>query len=590
MRRMQLLRRPLLMLLAAMMTTASVVGCSPSAEELHAVGRTPAAGSVLEEADGTGVQTSRAVFDSSAAVVVSAGDTVSQGQAASYAIALRAPMLTMPASGEESDASSAATRGTAAAATEVTEEISRLGAKRVLVVGAVEVPSVPAEQLLAAPQRIEDAGEVVEGGFGEHRDIAAAELGAAVAAAERNPLLCVVDDGGDEARGDETGGDETDGGAAGAGGTGGGAAGCEDAGESAHAAARADYDGPQLAPQEPVLADSGVAFLVTDDTPVAAIATARASGAALAHLPAADPRADADAVTAVTNYEQVVALGPGWGADFAERLEQARTVEQLPGGGQVLFPGRRMVALYGSPITPALGVLGEQDPQASVARVQQLVEQYQPFSPEPIVPAFEIIGTVASQDPGPDGNYTNEWDPQEFVPLVDAITEAGGYAVIDLQPGRARFLDQVQPFRELLKRPGVGLALDPEWKLADGQQPGAQVGSVSAAEINEVTQWLADLVVETGGPQKLLVLHQFQAQMISDRQALDTSREQVALLVHADGHGTAEEKFTTWEMLLRDLPPGVRMAWKNFYDEDTPTFTPEQTMAVEPRPWFVSYQ
>mgnify|MGYP006981339232 FL=1 len=32
------------------------------------------------------------------------------------------------------------------------------------------------------------------------------------------------------------------------------------------------------------------------------------------------------------------------------------------------------------------------------------------------------------------------------------------------------------------------------------------------------------------------------------------------------------------------------MAWKNFYDEDTPTFTPEETMAVDPKPWFVSYQ
>ena len=33
------------------------------------------------------------------------------------------------------------------------------------------------------------------------------------------------------------------------------------------------------------------------------------------------------------------------------------------------------------------------------------------------------------------------------------------------------------------------------------------------------------------------------------------------------------------------------MAWKNFFDEDFPTFTPEQTYRdVNPRPWFVSYQ
>ena len=44
------------------------------------------------------------------------------------------------------------------------------------------------------------------------------------------------------------------------------------------------------------------------------------------------------------------------------------------------------------------------------------------------------------------------------------------------------------------------------------------------------------------------------------------------------------------ERLQQGLPEGIRMAWKNFYDEDTPTFTPEETSAIEPQPWFVSYQ
>ena len=28
----------------------------------------------------------------------------------------------------------------------------------------------------------------------------------------------------------------------------------------------------------------------------------------------------------------------------------------------------------------------------------------------------------------------------------------------------------------------------------------------------------------------------------------------------------------------------------DFVDEDQPTFTPERTLAVDPTPWFVSYQ
>ena len=78
--------------------------------------------------------------------------------------------------------------------------------------------------------------------------------------------------------------------------------------------------------------------------------------------------------------------------------------------------------------------------------------------------------------------------------------------------------------------------------------------------------------------------------MIDDRDQIDTSRPEVSIVLHADGHGTPDLKMETWDVLRSGLPSGIRMAWKNFYDEDTPTFTPEQTMAVEPRPWFVSYQ
>ena len=65
---------------------------------------------------------------------------------------------------------------------------------------------------------------------------------------------------------------------------------------------------------------------------------------------------------------------------------------------------------------------------------------------------------------------------------------------------------------------------------------------------------------------------------------------ELALTIHADGHGTPGAKLETWRALQRDLPEGIRMAWKNFYDEDTPTFTPEETYAIDPKPWFVSYQ
>ena len=117
-----------------------------------------------------------------------------------------------------------------------------------------------------------------------------------------------------------------------------------------------------------------------------------------------------------------------------------------------------------------------------------------------------------------------------------------------------------------------------------------QVGSVDAAEIETVADWLATLVRENALPQKLLVLHQFQQRMIRDRPALDAQRDELAMLVQMDGNGTPGDKLATWDALKQDAPDGLRFGWKNFYDEDTPTMSPESTMSNTPTPWWVSYQ
>ena len=191
-----------------------------------------------------------------------------------------------------------------------------------------------------------------------------------------------------------------------------------------------------------------------------------------------------------------------WAARFgtvdqlAQRLAVVRTGVQLPGGGQLAFPGRRMVALYGTPGTAALGSLGEQDLNGSIARVKNLVAQYQPHSDVPVVPAFEIITTVAAGQPGADGDYSNEVEIAKIRPYVDAAKAAGAYVMLDLQPGRTDFLTQAKRYQELLAEPHVGLALDPEWRLAPGQVHRVQIGSVNVDEINRVGDWLAGLVRE----------------------------------------------------------------------------------------------
>jgi hypothetical protein len=171
----------------------------------------------------------------------------------------------------------------------------------------------------------------------------------------------------------------------------------------------------------------------------------------------------------------------------------------------------------------------------------------------------------------------------KFRPWVQAAREAGVYVVLDLQPGDVHFLTQARMYEELLREPHVGLALDPEWRVQPGKRHMVQIGSVDAAEINEVGQWLAQLTREHNLPQKVL-------DMISNRAALVTDYDELRVVIHADGFGSPGAKHGTWNTLRGDAPGNIAWGWKNFYDEDKPTFTPQQTLAVSPDIVFVSYQ
>jgi len=237
---------------------------------------------------------------------------------------------------------------------------------------------------------------------------------------------------------------------------------------------------------------------------------------------------------------------------------------ELP-GGRVLFPGRRLVALYGHPGTAALGVLGEQDLPGSIARATKLAASYAALSDVPVVPTFEIIATTASSEPGADRDYSSESTVESLRPWVDQAAAAGMYVVLDLQLGRADFLSQARRYIDLLRLPNAGLALDPEWHLEAGQKPLAQIGGVDAGDINAVTAWLAGLTATAHLPQKLLVLHQFQLSMIRHEHTLDTQHGEIQLLIHMARQRHPRSQGRNLGRGDRRRPARSAVGWKNFY-------------------------
>ena len=496
--------------------------------------------------------TSRALFDSAdVAVVAQDGDASGTLLAASAAVALGVPLLLAPASGTPD---------------ELSAELDRLGTATVLAVGAADGIGRPdddagAWSVVTVPAEPRAVGAAADVEWSETTATAPEEAAAAVAALDPEaPVALRPDDGPDPGGSAE--------------------------GESGSL--------PAIARAEP-LADTLVLAQEGPDS-LAGIATARAAGAPVVLTGGStDPRASADVVDALSADDtgSVVVLGAALAAEdgLEWKLATAATGEHLPGGGQLLFPGRMLIALYGHPGTAGLGVLGEQTVDAAIERARAQAAPYEPLVEATVVPTFEIIATVASSSAGDDGNYSAEADPEFLRPWVEAAGAAGMYVVLDLQPGRTDFVGQAEQYRSLLELPHVGLALDPEWRLGPDEVHLTQIGSVPIDEVNRVITWLADLTRERALPQKLLVLHQFRLDMLPGRERVDTSRDELAVMVHADGQGGQGDKQATWRALHETAPAGLSWGWKNFYDEDLPMLTPEQTIAeVAPLPELVSYQ
>jgi len=341
--------------------------------------------------------------------------------------------------------------------------------------------------------------------------------------------------------------------------------------------------------------ESGMLWLVDTGEPEAALAAAAGaitSGGFMGLVDGSDLRRDtalrrdlapiADRVRAI----QIV----GATADAGWQARVLLRGDEIPGGGLLLFPGRRLVALYGNPLTTALGVLGEQDPAAGLARLNQLSTGYDADGLI-ILPTFEIIATVAAGDAGNDGDFSNEMPIDLLRSWVDFAGANGMYVLLDLQPGRSDFLSQARLYEELLLEPHVGLAIDPEWRLGPDEFHLEQIGSVEAAEVNEVVRWLAALTRDHALPQKMLLLHQFQDEMLPNRDQIEAPPE-LALVIQMDGLGTIPDKNTSWARTTATWEVDqFEYGWKNFFDEDIPgPLGPQDILQLVPSTVYISFQ
>jgi hypothetical protein len=249
----------------------------------------------------------------------------------------------------------------------------------------------------------------------------------------------------------------------------------------------------------------------------------------------------------------------------------------------------QVVAYYGNPYSPVMGILGEYSIPDLIRRLQAQSERYQALNAEQtVLPALHFIYAVAQEGPGRDGSFLYHM-PDDVVERYIEQTAANGMLLfIDLQMGRADPVAEVERVRHWLSYEHVHLAVDPEFTMAPGQRPGINIGSMDAGTINRMQAVLHDIALTSSISNKILIVHQFQADMITGKTGI-TNDELVDLVIDLDGFGPPFGKLEKYRALATNEPV-EHTGFKLFYRWDEPMMTEAEVQALVPRPSVVIYQ
>ena len=171
--------------------------------------------------------------------------------------------------------------------------------------------------------------------------------------------------------------------------------------------------------------------------------------------------------------------------------------------------------------------------------------------------------------------------------MTAPVWRHGMLLVLDIQPGRSDFFTEATRLERWLREPDVGIALDPEWRVTDGEVPGQVIGRVDAREVNATSAWLDQLVTGLNLPQKLFIVHQFTDDMVDDTQL--KPRAGLAMVLNADGFGTRPVKVAKYRAFTR-AATSFEQGFKLFYREDIGLMQPADVMRLRPRPDVVMYE
>ena len=325
---------------------------------------------------------------------------------------------------------------------------------------------------------------------------------------------------------------------------------------------------------------------VSQNAPENPAMPAKQTGDSIAETQAKPDEAPAKPKEAPPKPKYLTGEDPEYAAQFGWPVKYP---EPLPGA---ILPEKRIVAYYGNPRSKLMGALGQYPKDEMLARLKKEAEAWEKADPEHKVQmALHLIAVVAQESPA---NKYRRIMPDETVEEVYSwAKESGSIMFIDIQAGQDDVREIIPRFEWILKNPDVHLGIDPEFDMVkSGRVPGTVIGTTDAVAINFASDYLRTLVKKYELPPKVLVIHRFTRNMLTNASKIKLSPE-VAIVINMDGWGPPSLKRNTYrDVIIRE--PVQFTGFKLFYRNDTKNensmLPPRDILRLVPTPLYIQYQ
>lgn len=240
---------------------------------------------------------------------------------------------------------------------------------------------------------------------------------------------------------------------------------------------------------------------------------------------------------------------------------------------------------YGRPDTPIMGILGEYELDKLTELLKQAAQVYDQANGNElsVMPAFHLVYGMATKAPGDDNSHLAFLTDEVVKTYVERAAKENFSVILDVQIGALAPAESIKKALPWLHDKNVHLAIDPEFAMAHKNQawPGDPIGFITAQQVNEVQAAMQQYMTENKiEGTRILLVHQFQDDMIVDKDKLDKNYNQIALTISADGWGGPWGKISKYNAFVDQTTKFG--AFKLFYKWDEPLLTEREALGVDP--------